>query len=134
MYLFVYGTLLQNDNQFGRYLTQHCNFIITGKIAGILYDIGEYPGLVIDKNAGYVFGSVYQIHNTHVLSEIDSYEGVGAIEEQPNLYLRINHPIETAEGIIEAWLYVYNLPVDGRPQIVSGDYMEYLRQKKSPGN
>ncbi|MEO7214384.1 gamma-glutamylcyclotransferase family protein [Mucilaginibacter sp.] len=132
MYLFVYGTLLQNGNQFARYLNQHCDFIITGKIAGILYDIGEYPGLVIDHNADYVFGSIYQIRNAEVLKEIDIYEGVGADEEHPNLYLRINHSFETAEGPIDAWVYIYNLPVKGFPRITSGDYKEYLRQKNPP--
>lgn len=134
MYLFVYGTLLQSDNQFAQYLNQHCDFIITGKIAGILYDIGEYPGLVIDDNAGDVFGSIYQIRNTQVLKEIDTYESVGADEEQPNLYQRIYHSIETADGPKDAWVYIYNLPIEGLLRIPSGDYMEYLRQKKSPGS
>ena len=134
MYLFVYGTLLQNDNQFARYLSRHCNFIASGRIKGLLYDIGEYPGLVIDNNAGYVLGSIYQVGNAEILKEIDNYEGVGADEEQPNLYLRVSRPIETAGGQVDAWVYVYNLRVAGLPQIVSGDYIEYLRQKKSPGN
>jgi gamma-glutamylcyclotransferase (GGCT)/AIG2-like uncharacterized protein YtfP len=134
MYLFVYGTLLQNDNQFAMYLNRHCNFITPGRIKGLLYDIGEYPGLVINTNAQYVSGSIYQVNNAEVLTEIDRYEGVGADEEQPNLYLRVSHPIETADGPINAWVYVYNLPVAGLPQIYSGDYIEYLKQKKSPGN
>jgi gamma-glutamylcyclotransferase (GGCT)/AIG2-like uncharacterized protein YtfP len=134
VFLFVYGTLLQSDNEFAKYLRQHSRFYSAGKIRGFLYDVGEYPALVADNKAGYVFGSLYSIENLEVLFQIDAYEGVGPDEEQPNLYTRMYIPVETEIGPVDAWAYVYNLPVFGLSKIESGDYLKHLGQKKSPGN
>ncbi|OOQ61825.1 gamma-glutamylcyclotransferase family protein [Mucilaginibacter pedocola] len=127
--LFVYGTLLQPGNEFADYLNQHCKFITRGKLKGILYDIGEYPGLILNDTTGYVFGNIYQIDKEDVLKELDIYEGVGPDEEQPNLYLRLSLPIETDSGSMQAWVYVYNRPIDRLPVIASGNYAEYLKFK-----
>lgn len=132
--LFVYGTLLQPGNPFADYLSQHCNYLTQGKIKGLLYDIGEYPGFILNNHAAYVIGSIYQIDNEAILKELDAYEGVGPDEEQPNLYLRLSLPVETETCVVQAWVYVYNLPVNGLPQIKSGNYAEHLAQKKSPGS
>lgn len=134
--LFVYGTLLQQGNTYADYLNQHCTYLSPGKIKGLLYDIGEYPGLVIATEAeNYVYGSIYKLHQPDKnLKVIDDYEGYGAEQELPNLYIRIIKQIETTDSIINAWIYLYNLNVGGLPLIPSGDYAQYIRQKKSPGN
>ena len=132
--LFVYGTLLQNDNPFAAYLSKNSAYISAGKIKGSLYDIGEYPGLIITgNNRGYVYGSIYRLlHPTKNLKIIDEYEGVGPDQEQPNLYTRQIVQIQNEAGVIDAWVYLYNLPVDGLPIISSGNYIEYLIQKNPP--
>lgn len=130
--LFVYGTLLQKDNQFGVYLKKYCAFLSTGKIKGRLYDIGEYPGLVLNPEGYFINGNIYSVDSEEVLQALDAYEGVGPLENQPNLYLRINCPVVTNCGEANAWVYVYNLPVVGLPEIKSGNYLEYIGQKKSP--
>nr|WP_294946483.1 gamma-glutamylcyclotransferase family protein [uncultured Mucilaginibacter sp.] len=134
VFLFVYGTLLQSNSQFAKYLRQHSRFYSAGKIRGFLYDVGEYPAFVADNKAGYVFGSLYSIENLEMLFQIDAYEGVGPDEEQPNLYTRVILPVETEIKQVDAWVYVYNLPVLGLPRIEAGDYLKYLGQKKSPGS
>lgn len=130
--LFVYGTLLQPGNGFAQYLTDNSTYLNTGYISGTLYDIGEYPGLIINEQAGRVYGSIYEINN-EALELIDDYEGYAPERDEPYLYIRVMVPVETSEGIINAWVYVYNLPVDGLQLIDSGNYMEYIAQKKSPG-
>ncbi|TFF39587.1 gamma-glutamylcyclotransferase family protein [Mucilaginibacter psychrotolerans] len=132
--LFVYGTLLQKDNEFGIYLKKHCAFLSAGKIKGRLYDIGEYPGLMFDAAGYFIHGNIYSVDTDDVLQVLDAYEGVGPLEDQPNLYQRINCPIVTNDGDKNAWVYVYNLPVEGSPEITSGNYLEYIGQKKSPGS
>ena len=133
--LFVYGTLLQTENHYARYINQHCSYISSGKVKGLLYDLGEYPGMIaVNKNNAWVYGSVYQMDNpTAVLKVIDEYEGVGPEENQPNLYKRISMPVETPYGIQDAWVYLYNLPVKGLRPVPEGNYLEYIKQKKSPG-
>jgi gamma-glutamylcyclotransferase (GGCT)/AIG2-like uncharacterized protein YtfP len=132
--LFVYGTLLQSGNAFAEYLKQHCNYLLDGKIKGLLFDIGDYPGLILSTDAeGYVYGSIYQLNNINEnLKIIDNYEGFGPDQDQPNLFVRVNQPVETGDGILNAWIYVYNLPLNGHQLIVSGRYNVFLNQK-SPG-
>ncbi|MDB5288154.1 MAG: hypothetical protein JWR05_3103 [Mucilaginibacter sp.] len=130
--IFVYGTLLQPGNGLAQYLISNSTYLNAGYIKGTLYDIGEYPGLVINEKSGLVHGSIYEI-NDQTLKQIDDYEGYGIDQEEPNLYIRMMISVQTTEGIIEAWVYLYNLPVDGLQIINSGKYMEYIKQKKSPG-
>ncbi|SDP25155.1 Uncharacterized conserved protein YtfP, gamma-glutamylcyclotransferase (GGCT)/AIG2-like family [Mucilaginibacter sp. OK268] len=125
-HLFVYGTLLDNGNSYGAYLQQHCTLLQAGKFRGKLYDIGEYPGSIVDENnAQYVHGSIYLMDEPEkTLKVIDDYEGFGDDQEQPNLFIRILTSIETFDGPIECWAYVYNLPVDGLLWIESGRYIK----------
>lgn len=131
--LFVYGTLLQPGNEHAAYLRRHSKLVSAGKVKGVLYDIGDYPGLILYPSAGHVQGSIYSI-DTEALKLIDAYEGFGPGEYHPNLYLRIMQPVETESGFVDAWVYIYNLPVEGLIRIEDGDYPKYMAQKKSPGS
>jgi len=131
--LFVYGTLMQPDNEFAVYLNSNCNFLSRGRVRGTLYDIGDYPGLIINtKVTSIVHGNVYKMNvPAEILKQLDFYEGVGPDEEQPNLYTREIRSIQTDNGSVEAWVYIYNLPVTGYKLISSGNYAEYIKQKIS---
>ncbi|MBD1387446.1 gamma-glutamylcyclotransferase [Mucilaginibacter rigui] len=135
-FLFVYGTLLQPGNPFAHYLSQYCTYISSGKLKGLLYDIGEYPGAILTDNTDhYIYGSIFKLHHPEEnLRVIDDYEGYGPEQSQPNLYIRSVASIETHNGFINAWIYLYNLPTYRLPQIKSGNYAEYIKQKKSPGS
>ena len=123
-YLFVYGTLLDKQNEFGAYLNDNCTFYTNGKMPGKLYDLGEYPGAVLTSEENrYVYGKIYQLNNLEKTLEIlDDYEGFGLEQEQPNLFMRELTDIETSPGKIVCWVYLYNLPVDGFIQVESGIY------------
>ena len=130
--LFVYGTLLQPGNEFGRYLAKHSRYFKSGKIKGNLYDIGAYPGLLINGGASdWVYGDIYEVDNG-TLKLIDDYEGYGPQQAQPNLYIRTLKAVQTARGETDAWVYLYNLPVNGLQKIRSGNYLEYIKQKNPP--
>jgi len=115
LYLFVYGTLLDADNEFAVFLRKHCSFVKKGKFKGRLYDAGEYPGAIADDRAnGYVHGSIYLVDNApKVLSKLDDYEGFGPEQEQPNLFIRQLIDIETDMKPILCWVYLFNRPVEG---------------------
>ncbi len=60
--LFVYGTLLDEDNKYGIYLRDNSTFFSSGKLEGILYDIGEYPGAVLLLGGNdYIYGIILEI-------------------------------------------------------------------------
>jgi gamma-glutamylcyclotransferase (GGCT)/AIG2-like uncharacterized protein YtfP len=127
-YLFVYGSLLDSDNQFGAYLKNNSSFFTKGSFSGLLYDLGEYPGAVYKAEiTDRVYGDIVLLNdNPSVLQTIDEYEGYGEEEEQPNLFVRFLVPVDTTSGIVDCWVYLYNLPVDGFKQIRSGKYKQNL--------
>jgi gamma-glutamylcyclotransferase (GGCT)/AIG2-like uncharacterized protein YtfP len=125
-YLFVYGTLLNDDNEFAIYLNKYCTFYRKGKFKGKLYDLGEYPGAVLDNNDGYVHGSTFKLpYQTEAFKYLDDYEGFGNDQEQPNLFIRKVIIVETDSGQIDCWVYLYNLSTTDFKLIASGDYREY---------
>lgn len=125
LYLFVYGTLLDADNEFAIFLRKHCRFVKKGKFKGRLYDIGEYPGAIADTQTDdYIHGSIYLLDNASmVLEKLDDYEGFGPDQEQPNLFIRKLMEIETNTRSIDCWVYLYNRDVNGLGYIRSGDYL-----------
>jgi len=132
-YLFVYGTLLDADNEFARYLNNNCTFYGNGKFKGRLYDIGEYPGAIADQNYHYyVYGNIFALNNSSkVLKYFDDYEGYDDEQDQPDLFIRRMMDIETVNGIVNCWVYLYSLPVNRFKLIESGNYVSYKNKKSS---
>ncbi|WP_439697678.1 gamma-glutamylcyclotransferase [Mucilaginibacter sp. AW1-7] len=131
-YLFVYGTLLAQGNPYAAYLQQHCRLVGEGKFRGRLYDIGEYPAAINDINSNlFVYGSIYLMDDAvEILSVIDEYEGIGPSEPEPHEYTRSLTNIETENGIVACWVYIYKWPLEGKFQITKGDYLQYFKQKQ----
>jgi gamma-glutamylcyclotransferase (GGCT)/AIG2-like uncharacterized protein YtfP len=126
--LFVYGTLLSTDNEFGKFLADNCIFYAHGKFRGELYNIGEYPGALSNiEGDNYVLGSIYKLINTHaVLKFLDEYEGISVNDSLPHEYTREMISIETVSETVNCWTYLYNWPVIGLTKIAGGNYLQYL--------
>ena len=131
MNLFVYGTLLQSSNPFGSYLQNNSVWLCTGKFRGHLYDIGEYPGAVVNVYAEtHVWGNLFTLTNSeHAFKILDEYEGFGSEFPEPNEFIRQVIEVETETDTVQCWTYLYNLPVTGLRRIESGNYEEYLSKK-----
>jgi len=123
-YLFVYGTLLDKQNEFGAYLNDNCTFYADGRMPGKLFDLGEYPGAIFTREENrFVHGKIYRLNNPpKKLEVLDDYEGYGPGQAQPNLFVRELTDIEISTGKIACWVYLYNLPVEGCRLIDSGVY------------
>ena len=90
-YLFVYGTLRKDYNHpMSKFLNAHSEWVDKGFFYGLLYDIGEYPGAIIDiSNTKKVFGEIFQIKDTETLfKKLDTYEGFGDPFPKPHLFIR----------------------------------------------
>jgi gamma-glutamylcyclotransferase (GGCT)/AIG2-like uncharacterized protein YtfP len=124
--LFIYGTLLNDNNDYGIYLKNNSFFYSHGKLQGKLYDVGEYPGAVLtDEKGSYIYGDVLEIIDpAEVLKIIDDYEGYGEHQPQPNEFVRVLTEVETDAGAVTCWLYLYNLPVSGLRLIEEGRYIK----------
>jgi len=125
-FLFVYGSLLDEDNEFAVYLKNNSTFYSAGKVKGKLYDIGEYPGAILSAEGdGYIYGNILEIDTPEkVFKIIDDYEGYGGEQSWPNEFIRVLTDIETESGAMTCWIYVYNLPVNGLRYIKGGRYFE----------
>lgn len=123
-FLFVYGTLLDDDNQYSVYLKGNSSFYSDGRVIGELYDIGLYPGLVLSRRGQqYVYGCILKIdHPQRVFTFIDQYEGYGTDQVQPNEFVRKLVDVETGKGLVRCSVYLYNLSTDGFSLIEGGRY------------
>ena len=124
--LFVYGTLLDEDNKYGVYLRDNSKFYSQGTVKGKLYNIGEYPGAVLlPNNDDAIYGIILKMDDPETALElIDIYEGFGEGHQQPNEFIRILTDADTENGPVTCWIYVYNLPTQGLILIESGRYIK----------
>ncbi|ALJ04431.1 hypothetical protein APS56_04440 [Pseudalgibacter alginicilyticus] len=123
-YLFVYGTLLQSlKNPISKFLNEHSEIIGQGYIQGKLYDVGEYPAAILsDFKTDKIYGTALKIINPeNVFSVLDTYEGTN---ETPPLYIKKKIMVYLENKYnIQAWVYIFNYPVQHLKRIHSGDYL-----------
>lgn len=124
--LFIYGTLLDEDNEYAVYLKKNSKPYLYGKVKGKLFDLGEYPGAILsDEGNQYIYGNILKINDPEkVFPLIDNYEGFGQHQPQPNEFIRITTLIETETGLADCWIYLYNLSVEGLTRIEDGWYIK----------
>ena len=124
--LFIYGTLLKEDNEYAGYLKNNSTFYSKGRLKGKLYDIGEYPGAILsDDDDTCLYGNIVKmIEPDRVLPVINDYEGFGVDQSYPNEFIRVLGNIETGIGIVTCWIYLYNLPITGLAVVKDGRYIK----------
>jgi gamma-glutamylcyclotransferase (GGCT)/AIG2-like uncharacterized protein YtfP len=126
-YLFVYGTLrsstappeLQN-------LLAPLPRIGRATTAGVLYDLGKYPGAVFG-GAAEIVGEVIELpQDERLLAALDDYEGFDPHDREGSLYLRAQQQVRLVDGRpLDCWAYAYNRDLTGRASIPGGDYLAY---------
>jgi gamma-glutamylcyclotransferase (GGCT)/AIG2-like uncharacterized protein YtfP len=129
--VFFYGTLMSGFKRPGRArIDPQLTLQGRASIAATLFDLGIYPA-AIPSNEGRVWGEVHRMADiSAVLTALDEIEGVRPAEPDASLYTRIETPVTFEDGCVAtAWAYFYNAPLGGAQQIVSGDYLEYLKVK-----
>ena len=115
--LFVYGTLRSgHDNTWAKRLHEASDYEGPGVIAGSLYRIAHYPGLVEDDPGGEVHGELWRIRDFQpVVAALDDYEG--------SEYSRVVRQIRKPDGgNSEAWVYIFVASIENKPRILSGDW------------
>jgi gamma-glutamylcyclotransferase (GGCT)/AIG2-like uncharacterized protein YtfP len=115
-HLFVYGTLRRgSNNKFAGMLADRAQFVGTARVAGRLYDFGQYPGAVNSEQSDHwIQGEVWRFDDAQLLPSLDDYEG--------SEYRRALAPAEMEAGRIDCWMYWYVGPPTGR-LIASGDWL-----------
>lgn len=133
--VFVYGTLLPEfvkpalraDSDLQR-IMPHLRLLGPGVVAGYLFDLGPFPGLVLDPaTESTVVGEVYEIDHSEILALLDAWEDQGLAER---LFDRTRCTVKLLDGSeIECWVYTYRGELGAAPRIVGGDYRAWQAAK-----
>ena len=135
-YLFVYGSLRSGFKSSAYdYISKYFSFISSGKVKGLLYNMGSYPVAKPCVSNHFIKGELYQIKNkdefSFAIAQLDDYEGVENTEEIP-LFKREKTIVNFEnEQIQEAWIYWFVGEVEGKELIESGDVLEFMQQKQN---
>lgn len=109
-----------------RWLNQRADWIGPGYFQGKLFNLGEYPGVVKSNKAGdQVLGDIYRIGRPKmILATLDRYEQCAIGDPRPHEYARSIEPVMLDPvQTLNAWVYLYNRPIEGLVCITSGDYL-----------
>jgi len=131
--IFIYGTLREAcGHPMHELLAGHSLLLGNGSTPGELYDLGDYPGILIRAGSDRrTHGELYEINpmdEVELWKTLDDYEGCGADDPEPHLYSRSLISVTLNDGSdCEAWTYALRqLPVSAK-LISSGDYVAWKR-------
>ena len=121
----------------GRLLSDHGERLGPATFRGALYDVGPYPAaLASDDPADRIHGEVHRIREARaleVLQRLDRYEGCPGGEAGDALYVRHRHEVTLEDGTaLEAWVWLWNRPLDGIARIPGGDWLAHLEARGAP--
>jgi gamma-glutamylcyclotransferase (GGCT)/AIG2-like uncharacterized protein YtfP len=132
--LFVYGTLRPGLPAAAR--APHSRALCSHGLAtlpGRLFDLGDYPGAVLDAAAATrVVGEIAHLDlRVATLDALDRYEGFDPLRPERCLFRRERWRASAlaAGEPIECWVYVFAGDVAGRPEIEGGDFARFVRER-----
>ena len=126
--VFVYGTLRRGGARSMSIRFPDSRFIADAKVSGSLYDLGAYPGLILNESNSLVVGEVYEVDD-EILNELDDFEA-------SSNYWRKQVEISLGTQRRICWAYEPNPEFySPRTLITSGDWIEYAKSKTDwPGD
>jgi gamma-glutamylcyclotransferase (GGCT)/AIG2-like uncharacterized protein YtfP len=116
--LFIYGTLHPDRApaeiaDAARRLTP----IGPATIRARLYNLGAYPGVVLDQAASPIPGELFAVPDNATLARLDWYEDFRPADPANSLFLRVETTATKPDGSHHpCWLYVYNRELPPTPQ------------------
>ncbi len=128
--VFVYGTLRREGVRDIMRRFPQVPFVAAAQVHGHLYDLGPYPGLIVDATGPVVIGELYAV-DAATLHALDAIEGVNADDPAASYYVRRRIAVRLP-GVAEAegWVYEMNrsLYTQAMP-IRSGDWIKHAKTK-----
>lgn len=122
--LFVYGTLMLKYplNPHRALLEKHCLESFEATTLGILYSLGDYPGMVLGSDI--VYGEVLKIEDSETLfGVLDEYEGYYKEKKESSYYIRQRHLcVINTEETLNSWTYIYNKTTTHQKRLNSGKF------------
>lgn len=131
-HVFVYGTLRRGEQRDINLLSPVPRWVGWGSLAGVLYDLGSYPGVLLSR-PGLVRGEVYEI-SPELERQLDEIEEVWPQQSgeyvKREVLIRLDRqptssPVRAQEKMN---CLVYELAgerCDDKPVIASGDWVQH---------
>ena len=120
--VFVYGTLRQGGVRAMPHIFPEAKFIGQANVSGSLYDLGPYPGLLLDESNSLVIGEVYEIGD-EILNKLDEIEASSD-------YWRKRTEVSLGNHRMMCWVYAPNSKSYPQSRLIrSGDWIEYAKTK-----
>ncbi len=111
-FLFAYGTLQPDYSPPAiAHVVAKLELIGKGSARGVLYDLGGYPGAVLDSHSKQtIHGVVFRLpEDATIWRELDAYEDFDPASPETSPFIRVLHPVVLATGdTLQCWVYVYN--------------------------
>jgi len=108
--LFIYGTL--HPDRAPREIAAAAHRLTSAgpaTIRGHRYDLGEYPGVVLDPTGPLVAGELFTVPDAATLAALDAYEDFHPADPANSLFLRVETTATKPDGsLVTCWVYVYN--------------------------
>jgi gamma-glutamylcyclotransferase (GGCT)/AIG2-like uncharacterized protein YtfP len=121
---FVYGSLMRGG-PFEALLPgrRDVRFLGPARCRGTLYDLGQYPGLVLSGRT-WVAGELYQTDAVEeTIRRLDPFEGEAGFE-------RREASVRWKHGPGPAWVYVYAGPLHQTRRIPGGSWAAWVRSER----
>ena len=120
--VFVYGSLKRGNASEMSVRFPDATYLAEGRVHGRLYDLGAYPGLLLDGSASMVTGEVYEV-NDDTLHRLDEFELTSD-------YSRKQVEVQFGSEHTKCWIYVPERDAEffsDYKLIESGDWIEKPR-------
>ena len=120
--VFVYGTLRRGGSNHFRLVG--AEFVTAGTIAGRMYRIDWYPGIVLDAAGDEIQGEVYAV-DPELLAALDVFEGLSAGEIEGSEYRRVRTTVMRQDSqTLSAWVWEWLGITDETQRLTDGDWLK----------
>jgi gamma-glutamylcyclotransferase (GGCT)/AIG2-like uncharacterized protein YtfP len=129
-HLFAYGTLMpQVAPPAVASVLRRLRRIGQGTARGRLYDLGEYPGVILDRPGRMVYGEVFKLPpGKRILNVLDGYEDFVPTRHEGNLFVRERCAVTMRSGeSLDCWVYAYKGSLRNARLIPGGRYVPKRR-------
>lgn len=128
-HVFVYGTLRRGDDNDITRLLPSPQYVGDAVIAGVMYHLGAYPGVILAKRplgqeaaTGQIIGEVYAIQPA-LEAKLDEIEMI--YPQQRDEYFKRDIPVTVGGQQLDCIVYEINPAyVQNKPVIGSGDWVK----------
>lgn len=123
--VFVYGTLLRGESNH-HVVAPFLYSCRPGFVRGRLYDVGEYPALILDPDGRRIKGEwlVVSEDGLRAMDRLEGYAGPGRDNDYDRVWVR------DESGEPEGWVYVWH-ESRGCPEIAADSWLEHIRGKRA---